>query len=218
MSESSIKKLVIYGINHQAQQLYSYILQEKGIKAEAFVVDRAYKEKDKLLGLPVYEFEDVVHRFPPSEYQILLSFGYKNMVKNRQEKFELCKKLGYTLYTFISEKAVVYTDNIGEGSIIYPNVFVAPFVKIGKGCFLENSVSVSHHSIIDDFCFLAPKATICGDVQIEANCFLGANSLHLANRTLVSAGAFLNRDTKEGNICFYGSKDIVCDYEPEKFI
>lgn len=218
-----MKKLIIYGINHQAEQLYIYLQQREDVKVDAFIVDQDYKKKDSLLGLPVSVFEEATRLYPPDEYQIVLSFGYKNMVKNRQQKFELCKNKGYTIYTFVSEDAKVYSGEVGEGSIIYPNAFVAPFVKIGKGCFLENSVSVAHHSVVGDFCFLAPRATVCGDTKIGTNCFLGANctvagSLHLSSRTLVSAGAFLKRNTDEGSVCFPGKSTVLNNRIPEDFI
>lgn len=217
------QKVIIYGVSHQAQQLSVYLREDGLVDVCAFVVDSAYKKIDELLDLPVYDFESVSDRFPPEEYQIVLSFGYKNMVKNRQEKYNACKELGYTLYTYISKKSDVYSDEIGEGTIIYPHVFLAPFTKIGKGCFIENSVSVAHNTSIGDFCFLAPCAVVCGDNEIGSNCFLGTNStinnaLHVANRTLVAAGAVLSKDTTEGTICFAPRCSLDSETEPETLI
>lgn len=218
-----MKKVIIYGINQQAQQIKAYIEQENSAEISAFVVDAEYKTCEELLGLPVYTFEDAPNVFPPDEYEVVLSFGYRNMVKNREEKFYACKGLGYTLYTFISKKADIYTENIGEGCIIYPNVFLAPFTKIGRGVFLENGVSIAHHTQIGDFVFCAPCVVICGNVLIGANCFLGANctvvnSLKISERTLVSAGARIAKDTEEGSICWHAKADTTTDLLPEEYI
>ena len=52
------RKLLIYGINQQAQQLYYYLSME-GYCVEAFCVDRNYYKDSILLGIPVVYFEEV---------------------------------------------------------------------------------------------------------------------------------------------------------------
>lgn len=218
-----MKKVIIYGINHQAQQLKALLEVEAETQVCGFTVDKAYKKSDMLLGLPVCEFEKVETLYPPAEFEIVLSFGYKNMIKNRAEKYKACKNKGYALYTYISKHALVYTEDVGEGSIIYPGCFIAPFTKIGKGCFLENSCSVAHHTVVGDFVFCGPGANICGDVTVSEYCFLGAGSvvagpIHLGRRTLVAAGAVCLKDTPEGTVCFPSKSVYVNDREPEEWI
>ena len=218
-----MKKVIIYGVNQQAQQIKAYIESEKSAEIHAFVVDPEYKKQDELLGKSVYEFEEARRAFPPDEYEIVLTFGYRNMVKNREEKFWSCKKAGYTLYTFISKNADVYTEDIGEGCIVYPHVFLAPFTKLGKGVFLENGVSIAHHTRIGNFVFCAPRAVVCGDVIIKDHCFLGSNctvinSIELSERTLVAAGARASKDTKPGTICWAAKGNITTKLEPEQYI
>lgn len=216
-------EVIIYGINHQAQQLKVLLEKEGETDVIGFVVDRPYKNCNNLLGLPVFEFEMLEDIFPPDNVQIVLSFGYKNMVQNRMEKFIGCKGKGYTLYTYVSKYALVYTNEIGEGSIVYPKCFLAPHSKIGKGCFLENGVSVAHDTVLGDFVFCAPGANICGDIKIENNCFIGASStvagaITLGRRTLVAAGAVCLKSTDESTICFPGKPVYFVDRIPENFI
>ena len=143
-----MEQIIIYGINMQAQALCKMITQEQQAKVCAFVVDSAYKKTDELLGLPVYEAEKMKELFHPEQYKVCLSFGYKNMVRNREEKFRQCKQCGYTIYTFISKNAHVYTSDIGEGCNIYPGTTIMPFVKIGEGCFIEAGCTIAHLSLI----------------------------------------------------------------------
>lgn len=215
-------KVLIYGINQQAQQLFYLISEDRAAEICGFVVDEGYKKENRLLGKKVYEFPEMKKLFSAEEYQMVLSFGYKNMVKNREEKFLKCKKNGYHLFTYISKKATVYAEAVGEGSIIYPGVFLAPFTKVGEGCFLENGVSIAHHSCCGSFCFFAPNAVVCGGTEIGDYCFLGANSvvtngLKLSKRTLVSAGAKLSKDTVEGSVCFPARGKITTERVPEEY-
>lgn len=217
-----MKKILIYGINQQAQQLYHYIMHENERIVSAFVVDGEYKSVDELLGLPVYCFEEIESVFSVDEYEILLSFGYKNMVRNRQEKYNLCKEKGYALASYISKAAKVYTDQIGESVIIYPNTIVAPFVTIGDGCFIETSCTIAHHTSIGSFSFLAPGVTISGDVKIGNNCFLGCGSIVSASAKIddlvvVGAGVCVTNDLMS-NTAFRHNEAIQLSKNVEDYI
>lgn len=199
--------VIIYGINRQAQQLCHYLQSEQEVQLLGFMIDKEYKSCDTLLGRPVYESNLAFKKFSPSQTQILLSFGYVNMVRNRESFFWQCKERGYTLFTYISRDARVYTDQIGEGTIVYPGCVIAPFVTIGRGCFIGIGVTIEHHCVIDEFCFIATRAALCGEVHIGKNCFLGANctvinTVSLAERTLVGAGAIVTKNTKTSDVLF----------------
>lgn len=216
-------RVLIYGTNHQAEQLFALLKKEKVAKVCGFIVDEGYKRSDYLLGKKVYEYNEMKRKFSNKKYQIILSFGYKNMVKNRQEKFEKCKNDGYKLFTYVSRNATVYAEKIGEGCIIYPHVYIAPFVNIGDGCFFEAGVTIAHHSKCGNFVFFAPNAVICGDTNIESNCFIGANAvvtnaLVLKERTLVAAGAKVSHSTECGMMCFPAKTYIKQEGEPEEYI
>ena len=215
------KKIIIYGINMQAEQLLVY-LEAEDVKVEAFCVDKAYYKTAVLRGKPVICFEDIEDEYPPDEYAIILSFGYKNMILNREEKFIICKNKGYEIPSFISRDAKVYTSDIGEGVIIYPNTCIAPFVEIGKGCYFETSCTIAHHSRIGNFNFFAPGVTTGGAVLIENNCFFGISSViasgkTIKSRTMVGAGVCLTADTDEGE-AFRHSEAIKLSHKPEYYI
>lgn len=215
------RKLLIYGINQQAQQICYYLLRE-GHCVEAFCVDKLYYKSATLIGKPVVYFEEITEKYPPNMYDIILSFGYKNMIANRQEKYILCQKLGYNMPSFISKDAHVYTDKIGKGVIIYPNVVIEPFVKIGDGCFIESSCSIGHHSIIGNFNFFALGVTTGGGTVIENNCFLGLSSIissgkKVAEKSIVGAGVCVTEDIASGTVLRH-CEAVKLSKEPEYYI
>ncbi len=61
-------------------------------------------------------------------------------------------------YTVIEEGA-----SIGEGTIIYPQVYVGKNVKIGKNCILYAGVKVYHECEIGDHCIVHANAVIGSD-------------------------------------------------------
>lgn len=69
-----------------------------------------------------------------------------------------------------SDSAISKTAQIGEGTILQPNVFVGNNVKIGKNCIIHSNVSLYDDTVIGD------------NVIIHANTVLGADAFYYKNR------------------------------------
>ncbi len=209
-----MKKLIIYGINQQAQQLKYFIENDQLGNIEAYTVDRDFKKIEFLDGIPVVCFEDILQLYNPNEYEIVLSFGYNKMMDVRKEKYELCKSKGYKIFTYVSKDAKVYTQSIGEGTIIYPNVVLSPNTIIGICNFFEVSVTIAHNTIIGNFNFFAPNATVSGNTNIGNNCFFGIssivfNNLKISDYTLVGAGAILDSNSQVGEAIKFANSILL---------
>jgi UDP-3-O-[3-hydroxymyristoyl] glucosamine N-acyltransferase len=94
-----------------------------------------------------------------------------------------------------SENPISQTSNIGEGTIIQPNVFIGNDVKIGKNCVIHPNV------IIYDKCIIG------NNVTIHAGCVLGADAFYYKNRPegydkLISGGRVVLEDNVDlGALC-----------------
>ncbi len=69
-----------------------------------------------------------------------------------------------------SNSSIAETAEVGEGTIIQPNVFVGNHVKIGKNCLIHSNVSIYDHCIIGD------------NVTIHASTVLGGDAFYYKNR------------------------------------
>ncbi len=69
-----------------------------------------------------------------------------------------------------ADALVSETAEIGEGTVLQPNVFVGNHVKIGRNCILHANVSLYDHTVIGD------------NVIIHANTVLGADAFYYKNR------------------------------------
>lgn len=178
-----MKKILIYGVKCQAEQLRFYIENERKGNVFAFVVDKdylenlPYREKD---GLPVVTFETALIKYPPNEYEMCVSLAYQHLVHDREDKIEKSRRAGYHLYSFISDKAICYAK-MGEGNIVYPGCVIAYGVTVGDGNFFEIGVRVCHHVRIGNYNFFAPASVILGNSEIKNNNFFGANSVTIGN-------------------------------------
>src|SRR5690606_22698544 len=55
------------------------------------------------------------------------------------------------------------TAEIGEGSIVQPNVFIGNNVRIGKNCLIHSNVSIYDNAIIGDNVIIHGGAVLGGD-------------------------------------------------------
>lgn len=91
--------------------------------------------------------------------------------------------------------AVAQTAQIGEGTIIQPNVFIGNNVTIGKNCLIHPNVAIYDHTIIGD------------NVIIHAGTVLGADAFYYKKRAegfdqLVSVGRVIIKDNVGiGSLC-----------------
>ncbi len=87
---------------------------------------------------------------------------------------------------------------IGEGTIVQPNVFIGNHVKIGKDCLIHANVSICDHSIIGDNVIIQPNAVIGGDAYY----FKFRNSTENYYDKLLSCGrAIIEDDVEIGSGC-----------------
>jgi len=86
-----------------------------------------------------------------------------------------------------ADKAISETSQIGEGTIIQPNVFIGNNVKIGKNCLIHPNV------VIYDGCVIG------NNVTIHAGTILGSDAFYYKNREtgfdkLISCGNIIIED------------------------
>ena len=195
-------KVIILGTTMFSSQL-SVILNQEDVEVIGFTVDKSFLDSNTFNGLPVYPFEELESCVNTREVSILNTIGYTRMNDVRRQKHVECKRRGLNVFTYVSENAQVYTNDIGKGSIIMPGSYVGPFSKIGESIVVWPGVVLSHHNIIGDNCWIAPSCCIGGGARINHNCFLGLgstirNEIELAGYTFVGAHSYVGKDTVKG--------------------
>lgn len=128
--------------------LYKIIEKEQFASVLAFTTGRAFMDKTELEGIPIVAFEELSDSFDMNQCMILNTIGYSQMNDIRKKVFFQIREEGYKLCTFISANANVYTDKIGDGSIIMPGAFVGPYVELGVSDIIYANVSLTHHITI----------------------------------------------------------------------
>ena len=202
------KNYIIYGDTSFAEEIFNIISIEGEDHVIAFTNDRTFISRNNINNLSVIPFDEL-NDIIKEPFEILLAYGYTKMNSLREKVYEECKTAGMKVGTYVSNKALCYSEKIGEGSIVWPNVYIGPGVSIGCCNIIQASCTFAHDNIIGDFNYFAPGVVLGGRVSVANNCFLGINctvksDVHLLNGTLLGCGCNMIHDSDIGR-CYYGN-------------
>jgi acetyltransferase EpsM len=140
----------------------------------------------------------------PSEVHFITAVGSNDLRKMMVFKIAGLSLSNLKPFTLQHTSAWTGVDvQIGEGTLLAPNVIVTTRVRIGRHCILNIRASVSHDCHIGDFVNINPAATLCGNVTVGDGSFIGAGAVVKEKITIgrgvtVGAGAVVIRDLPDG--------------------
>lgn len=193
-------KVVVFGVLDTAELAHYYLENDSEHEVVAFTVSEAFLTETTFRGLPVVPFEEVSAHYPPSEYKLFAPMTAKKMNRLREHIYNAGKDKGYDFISYISSKATVCDNEIGENCFILEDNTIQPFTKIGNNVILWSGNHIGHHGVIKDHVFFTSHVVMSGHCLIESHCFFGVNATLrdysiIAQGTLLAMGACLT--TKE---------------------
>lgn len=197
-------KLVIVGDSAFAEVAYEYFTHDSPYEVVAFAVEREYRRKEDLFGLPVVPFEDLEARFAPASHSFYAALVYTQGNALRRRLYEAAKAKGYAPASYVSSRAFVWRNvELGEHCFVFENNVVQPFAKLGSNVVLWSGNHIGHHSSIGDHCFVSSHVVVSGFVHVGKSCFLGvnstfANNLEVGDDCFIAAGALVIGDVPDG--------------------
>lgn len=200
-----MKPLLLFGAGDIAEIAAFYFNRELHRPIAAFVVDGEYAKDTTAFGKPLVPLDEAAAAFPPDAHDAFVALSYNSMNRLRQDTCARMKALGYSLASYVSPKATVYTDRIGENAFILEDNTIQPFATIGANVTLWSGNHIGHHSTIGDNVFISSHVVISGGVVVGENCFIGVNAtirdhVVLAPFTLIGAGAVIVGDTEPESV------------------
>lgn len=198
-------KKYIYGTTELGEILFN-CLKECNIEIDGFTVDKEYITDNFLMSYPVVPYDELKSSAENGEeIGIYVCIGYKAMNENRRRAFKRIKADGMKIESFIHPSAIVKSDSIGEGCLIFEQAYIGPYTTIGDGNIFFPKSMLSHHSNAGNFNFFSVGCSVAGNVKIGDNCFLGNNSttkdaVNIGSYTLLGAGCYVSCDTNEYDV------------------
>ena len=205
------RKLVIVGAGEFGEIAYEYFTLDSEYEVVAFAVEKKYRKQDTLFDLPVIDFEDLLEKYPPTEYETFVAVTYVKLNRPRTKLFEECKRNGYHCASYISSHAFVWHNVfIGENVFIFEDNTIQYYASIGDNTILWSGNHIGHRTIIGENCWLTSHDVISGFCKVGAGSFIGVNAtlgdnVVLGEDTVFGAGALTVKSLEENGCVYVGS-------------
>jgi sugar O-acyltransferase (sialic acid O-acetyltransferase NeuD family) len=198
-------KIIIFGQQDYAQQAHYYFTHDSSHEVVAFSVTADYREADSVFGLPLVDFETVQDRYPPGEFSFFVPMSGRSINQLRERFFNEAKAKGYPLVSYVSSKAVLCDNEIGENCFILELGNIQPFTTIGDNVTIWCNTHVGHHSHVGDHVWMGSGVIISGHCEIGHHSYLASQALidsyvKVAPGTLAGHATLITKDTKEWSI------------------
>ena len=197
------KKAIIFGTGSFGELAYYFLTHDSDYEVKAFT--ETDPKKKSLFEIPIVDFENIEHQYDPQEYEIFIAIGYIKLNKIREKFYHEAKRKGYSLITYISSKASVFTSVVGENCFIFEDNTIQPFVEIGHNVIIWSGNHIGHHSKIENHNFIASHAVISGHCHIKEHSFIGVNAtlrdgITIEKENIVGAGSLILKNTQEKEV------------------
>lgn len=196
-----MSKVIIFGVKDFAELAHFYLESDSPHDVAAFTVSEKFLAEEKtFLGLPVVPFENIEKQFPIEEYRFFAPMSAKNMNRDRQNIFREIKRKGYRCISYVSSRATVFNNEIGENCFILEDNTLQPFTSIGDNVVLWSGNHIGHHGAIGDHVTFTSQVVMSGHCSIGSNSFFGVNAtlrdgLNIAEGTFVAMASAVTADT-----------------------
>lgn len=198
-------KVVVFGTNDLAELTYWYLTNDSDYEIVAFTVNKDYIKEDKFKGLPVVPFEELEKSYPPTEYLFFAPMTGTKMNNNRKRIYEEGKKKGYTYISYISSKATICGNKIGENCFILEDNTLQPFTEIGNNVVMWSGNHIGHHGKVEDHVFFTSHVVLSGHCHVKERAWFGVNStirdgLTIGEGSLIAMGAVVSKSTDDDGL------------------
>jgi sugar O-acyltransferase (sialic acid O-acetyltransferase NeuD family) len=198
-------KVVIFGIIDTAELAHYYLTHDSPHEVVAFTVNQEYIKEPYFHGLPVVAYEEITNIYPPDDFKMFVPMTGRKMNTLREKIYNSAKSMGYELISYVSSKATLFNNEIGDNCFILEDNTLQPFTKIGNNVVLWSGNHIGHHGIINDHVFFTSHVVMSGHCNIGSYSFFGVNSTLrdgsiIAPGTLVGMSASITKNTQEWGI------------------
>ncbi|MBF4507148.1 acetyltransferase [Flavobacterium sp. JLP] len=206
-------KVIIFGIQDFAELAHYYLENDSEHEVIAFSVNEKYLPENNFFhDLPIIAFENIEKEYSPQDYKFFAPMSPQKMNKLREEVYNNIKAKGYELISYISSKATLFNNIIGENCFILENNTIQPFTTIGNNVILWSGNHIGHHSVIKDHIMFTSHVVLSGHCLVENYCTFGVNStirdgLKIAEGTFVGMSASIIKNTEEW--CIYKGNPAI---------
>jgi sugar O-acyltransferase (sialic acid O-acetyltransferase NeuD family) len=194
--------VIIFGTLDTAELAHYYLENDSPYTVVAFTVNKEYIKEDTFKGLPVVPFEELEQHYPPTEYRLFAPMTGVKMNTLRKKIYEEGKARGYEFISYVSSKATVCDNEIGDNCFILEDNTLQPFTKIGNNVVMWSGNHIGHHGVIEDHVFFTSHVVLSGHCHVKERSWFGVNATirdftTIGEGSLIAMGALITKDTDD---------------------
>lgn len=198
----SKNKIIIFGNRDTAELAHYYLTNDSNYEVVAFTVNQEYLTENTFLGLPIVPFENLESIYPPSEYLFFAPMTGVKMNTIRKNIYEEGKKKGYEYISYVSSKATVCGNQIGENCFILEDNTLQPFTSIGNNVVMWSGNHIGHHGKIEDHVFFTSHIVLSGHCHVKERAWFGVNATirdytTIGEGSLIAMGSLITKNTDD---------------------
>lgn len=191
-----LKKFYLIGAGDYGNQLKVFLKKNRIVGSVKFVDDK--------LNLNINNFSKKEDK---TYFNITIS---KPLI--RENIYQKLNKKNFFYKSLIFPNKNIYSNKIGSGCVLEPNILVANDVFLGKGNFIFYGSSIAHKVNMGNFCNIGCNVVISGNTKIGNKVVIGANSfisnnLDICDNVVITPGSIILKDIKKPGI--YQNNTII---------
>jgi UDP-3-O-[3-hydroxymyristoyl] glucosamine N-acyltransferase len=162
--------------------------------------------KKKIFNLPVYDEKDFIKILKKKKIKFVFIMEDKGIL--RRNVFQKIKDTNIKILSYIHKSAkLMGINDIGEGTIIFPDCYIGYKTDIGKGCIIQSGSRIEHHSTVGNFCDINPNLTTGGFAKIGDFCEINIsvdiiNKIKIGDHVRLGAGSLILKDVPSNHLQF----------------
>ena len=196
--------IVIIGAGGHAISIAN-VAHGSGMKVAAFVDDD--KVGTNLLNVPVISSKQCISEHSTTNLAIAIG---DNAARERVSNEYKSAMPNARFPSLIHSSAVVgINTEIGDGTVVMPQVNIGPNCIVKEFCILYTASSIDHDCKLSAFSSLAPRVVTGGNVKIGLGSaiLIGATVKHgtvIGDDVVIGANSYVNKEVEDGVVA-YGS-------------
>lgn len=196
------ENVIIFGTLDTAELAHWYLENDSPYNVVAFTVNKEYIKESTFKNLPVIPFEELEQYYPPSDYKLFAPMTGVKMNTLRKKIYEEGKSKGYNFISYISSKATICDNKIGENCFILEDNTLQPFTEIGNNVVMWSGNHIGHHGKIEDHVFFTSHVVLSGHCYVKERAWFGVNStirdfITIGEGSLVAMGSLITKNTDD---------------------
>jgi sugar O-acyltransferase (sialic acid O-acetyltransferase NeuD family) len=199
-------KIIIFGIQDFAELAHYYLQNDSEHDVVAFSVNERYLPENRFFcGLPIVAFENIENEYVVADFKFFAPMAPQKANRIREDVYNAIKSKGYEMISYVSSKATLFENVIGDNCFILENNTIQPYTSIGNNVILWSGNHIGHHSVIKDHIMFTSHVVLSGHCVVENYCTFGVNStirdgLTIAEGTFVAMAASIIKNTEPWSI------------------